>query len=157
MRRKRLTQYALIASAWILAIASWPCRAAEMNEFFGWSGEVDTPLFVRTLFAEPRSIIRFWSEQRPAPLQFAWLLLALAGFASFVFAFVVIRRGRAGALSRAMAAVLLALPLALIAPTSWHLPQPRAGMYLLGSGHALMAAALLITTHPDVRGVETDS
>ena len=147
MRRLIIVQYILMATAWLIAIASWPLRAANLNAFLGWHGSLDTAEFVRFLFRQPWSL-----AQHPvpiSPLHPLWLSLILIGFVVFVLGVSLIRRQhiwqtKGQQLIRGFALTLLVLPLTLVTPSSWHLPQPLAGMYVLAAAHVLMFAAIVL-------------
>ncbi|MCL2639852.1 MAG: hypothetical protein FWD53_03310 [Phycisphaerales bacterium] len=147
MRRIVIVQYILMAIAWLVAIASWPLRAAELNAFLGWHGILDTAEFVRFLFRQPWSL-----HQQPipiAPSHTLWLTLILLGFIFFVLSVPLTRRHhlwptKGQQLIRGFAILLLVLPLTLWTPSSWHLPQPLPGMYVLAASHLLMFVAIVL-------------
>jgi len=147
MRRVVIVQYVLIAVAWVMAFVSWPLRAAELNEFFGWRGILDTAEFVRFLFRQPWALIQHpvWTS----PWHTLWLSLVLVGLMLFVLGVSLVRRRftwqtTGQKVIRGFSLILLAFPLATLTPASWHLPRPLAGMYLLAAAHVLMCVALLL-------------
>ena len=150
MPRVVIVQYVLMAAAWVVAFVSWPIRAVELNGFLGWHWMPDTAEFVRLLFEQPRLLIQESLPLSPSHmLHTLWLSLVLIGFVFFILGVSLVRRrfiwGTTGQqIIRGFTLTLLALPLSLLAPASWRLPQPLTGMYLLAAAHVLMFVALVL-------------